>query len=72
VYSNSKEIFASLPIDYPLAKVSVPQRGDKKSYLSFLSVMRNTLPWPAKKMAEKANPNERQDRLLETMQKDLR
>jgi excinuclease ABC subunit C len=72
VYSNSKEIFASLPIDYPLAKVSVPQRGDKKKLLELSERNAKYFAMARKKMAEKANPNERQDRLLETMQKDLR
>jgi excinuclease ABC subunit C len=72
VHSNSKELFSSIPVDYPLAKVSVPQRGDKKKLLELSERNARYFAMARKKMAEKANPNERQDRLLETMQNDLR
>ncbi len=72
VHSNSKEVICSIPIEYPNLNIHVPQRGDKKKLLELSERNAKYFALARQKQAEKANPNERQDRLLETMQKDLR
>ncbi len=72
VHSTAKEVISSISIEYPHINIHVPQRGDKKKLLELSERNAKYFALARQKQAEKANPNERQDRLLETMQKDLR
>lgn len=74
VNSNAKEIIVPFKIDYKFenVKFTVPQRGDKKQLLELS--LRNAKYYRLEKMKhqEKANPQKRIDRIMETMMKDLR
>jgi excinuclease ABC subunit C len=72
VHSNAEEILLPIEIDYPVKKVTVPQRGDKKKLLELSERNAKYFALARKKQMDKANPQERVDRLMETMQKDLR
>lgn len=72
VHSTSTEILVSIDIDYPIGKITVPQRGDKKKLIDLSERNAKYFALTRQKQYDKANPAERQDRLLETMQKDLR
>lgn len=72
VHSNSQELIVTHNVDYPVKNIVVPQRGDKKHLLD-LSLRNAKYFYQARqKQAEKANPAERTNRLMETMKKDLR
>jgi len=72
--SMSREIIVPFSLDYELENVQflVPQRGDKKKLLDLS--MRNAFYYKREKLKQQTNrtPQARVDRLMETMQKDLR
>ena len=72
VHSTAKEVIAPFHLEYPGLKVLVPQRGDKKKLLELSERNAKYFALAREKQAEKANPQERQDKLLATIQKDLR
>lgn len=72
VHSTAKEIITPFEMDYPGLNIHVPQRGDKKKLLELSERNAKYFALARQKQAEKANPQERRDKLLATMQKDLR
>ncbi len=72
VHSTAREIITPFEIDYPGLQIHVPQRGDKKKLLDLSERNAKYFAMARQKQAEKANPQERQEKLLTTMQKDLR
>lgn len=74
INSTAKEIILPFKIDYEFenVKFTIPQRGDRKQLLDLSE--RNAKYYRLEKMKhqEKANPQNRIDRIMETMKKDLR
>jgi excinuclease ABC subunit C len=72
--SLSREIIVPFELDFKLDNVSftVPQRGDKKKLLDLST--RNAFYYKQEKLKQEMNrsPQKRVDRVMETMQKDLR
>ena len=72
--STSREIIIPFELDFKLENVAllVPQRGDKKKLLDLS--MRNAFYFKREKIKQEMNrsPQKRIDRIMETMQKDLR
>lgn len=72
--SGSREIIVPFEIDFAMQGISftIPQRGDKKKLLDLSE--RNARYYMLEKKAqqEKANPGIKLQRILETLQKDLR
>ncbi len=74
LHSVSREIIVPFEVDFNLDEVNftVPQRGDKKKLLELS--MRNAFYYKQEKIKQEVNrsPQKRIDRIMETMQKDLR
>jgi excinuclease ABC subunit C len=72
--STSREIIVPFELDFSFENVKflVPQRGDKKKLLELS--MRNAFYYKQEKHKQQMNrsPQQKVDRLMETMQKDLR
>lgn len=73
-YSNAKELILPFILDIELSgvRVVVPQKGDKRKLLDLS--LRNAMYYKKQKLnqLEKLNPNRHQERVLATLQKDLR
>jgi excinuclease ABC subunit C len=72
--SESKEILVpfELDVEFPSIEISVPKRGDKKILLELSERNAKYYVLERNKNLEKANPEVRYDRILNTAQKDLR
>ncbi|NOZ45689.1 MAG: excinuclease ABC subunit UvrC [Chlorobi bacterium] len=73
VNSNSKEIVIPFSIDYGFSNVkfTIPQRGDKKQLLELSERNAKYYRFEKMKYIEKANPQKKVNRIMETMKKDL-
>lgn len=74
VNSNSREIIVPFKMDFEFSDIqfTVPQRGDKKQLLELSERNAKYYRFEKLKYLEKANPQVRVDRIMETMKKDLR
>jgi excinuclease ABC subunit C len=71
LFSNSKEIITSLPIELENIKITVPVRGDKKSLLELSERNLKYYRLEKQKRAEKKKEKHSGKRLLEVIKKDL-
>lgn len=71
LFSNSKEIITSLPIELENTKITVPVRGDKKSLLELSERNLKYYRLEKQKRAEKKKEKHSGKRLLEVIKKDL-
>lgn len=71
INSTAEEIFTSIAVEYPLCKISVPQRGDKHKLIELSERNAKYYALTRQKQYEKANPAEKANNLLETLKKDL-
>jgi excinuclease ABC subunit C len=74
LYSDSKEIIIPFEIDeeIPNVKISIPQRGDKKSLIELSERNAKFFMLDTKKRRSLVDPERHSKRILNTLQKDLR